>query len=254
MSTTRREKVLDSGEIVDAPVRRRRRRPWLPWLMILALLAVVAGLVQLLLSSNSSQKALEGELELQRQAIESMRAEAENKEREEKGRTVITNSAVSAQLSSIRELAVTEYLYTNAGKYENNNQVTIIGQNVDIPFTGKRFIVAYDGRITAGVDLGQAEVAVDEDARAVTVTLPASRITSHETYEDTLVVLDETNNLFNPIKLENYSAFVNDQKAAMEQKAMEQGLLTNADEEARAAVKAVLSLLPGMEDYTLAVK
>ena len=167
---------------------------------------------------------------------------------------MITNSLVGDRLAGLQELVTTEYIYTNSGKYENQNQITIIGKDFNVPFTGKRFIVAYDGRIKVGLDLNQARVNVDEEAHTVTVLLPDSQIISHETFEDTLVVLDETNNVFNPISIENYNEFVSGQKSDMERKAIDRGVLTSADAEAKRVVQSFLSLLPGMDAYKLIVK
>ena len=78
-------------------------------------------------------------------------------------------------------------------------------------------------------------------------------IVSHETFEDTLVVLDETNNVFNPISIENYTEFVAGQKTSMEQKAIDRGVLASASQEARTLVQSFLAQLPGMESYRLTV-
>ena len=68
------------------------------------------------------------------------------------------------------------------------------------------------------------------------------------------MVLDETNNVFNPISIENYNEFVSGQKADMEQKAIGRGVLTNADTAAKRIVQSFLSLIPGMDTYKLTVK
>ena len=107
------------------------------------------------------------------------------------------------------------------------------------------------GRFKAGVDMSGAEVAVE--GASVTVKLPAGRILSHEILEDSIEVFDESKNIFNPISISDYTGFTADQKAVMEENATGRGLLTGADEKARAAVEAFLDLLPGLEDYTVAV-
>ena len=234
-------------------------RRWFPWVLVALLILSAVLLGRMLLSSQQQQSQLEEELELQRRALAALQEDQNKKKDEDEGliqeaEPVITSSMVKDQLNSLQELATTEYIYTNAGKYENQNQIHIIGQGINIPFTNKRFIVAYDGRIKVGVDMSRAKIEVDEGARTVTVTLPESAILSHETFEDTLVVLDETNNVFNPISIENYADFVAGQKSAMEQKAIDRGVLTTADEEAQNIVRSFLSLLPGMESYRLTVK
>lgn len=162
---------------------------------------------------------------------------------------VITSDLLGQQLRAAQELVSVEYYYTNMGKFEN--QVDFYGWKV--PFTAKSFIVSYDGVVKAGVDLTAVKVAVSETARTVTITLPESKILSHEIPEDSIEVFDETHNIFNPITISDYTGFTRDQKAAVEQKAVENGLLTGAAEKARAAVESFLTLLPGMERYTLTV-
>ena len=163
---------------------------------------------------------------------------------------VITGDLLGEHLRSAQELVTVAYYYTSMGRFEN--QVDFYGWKV--PFTAKSFIVSYDGVIKAGVDLSQVQVEVDEIRQAVTVRLPASRILSHEIPEDSIEVFDESDNLFNRITIEDYTGFTLDQKKAMEQRAEDNGLLTSADEKARAAVESLLTLMPGMESYTLTVK
>ena len=233
------------------------QKKWFPWALAGVLLLVVGLAGWSSLSARTRQKELEAELQLQRETIEALRAQAGQEEDEgliHEALPVITDSLISEQLNALRELVTTEYLYTNSGKYENQNQITIIGKDINIPFTGKRFIVAYDGRIKAGIDIGQTQIDIDEDARAITITLPKSEIISHETFEDTLVVLDETNNVFNPISIENYNEFVSEQKDSMEKKAIERGLLTNADAEAKLMVQSFLSQIPGIDTYKLTIQ
>lgn len=163
---------------------------------------------------------------------------------------VITGELLGQKLTTIRELAVVEYHYTNMGKFEN--QVDFYGW--EVPFTTKRFILSYNGIIKAGVDLEKAEIKVDDSSHTVTIVLPKSGILSHEILEDSIEVFDETKNIFNQITIEDYTGFTMEQKQVIEQKAIGEGLLTSASEKARAAVESLFSLLPGMEEYELVVK
>ena len=160
---------------------------------------------------------------------------------------VITSDLLGERLRSAQELVTVAYYYTNMGRFENH--VDFYGWKV--PLTTKSFIVSYDGVIKAGVDLGGVEVEVDETGKTVTVTLPDSGILSHEIPEDSIEVFDESDNIFNPITIEDYTGFTRDEKTAMEQRAIDNGLLTSADEQARSAVESLLRLMPGMESYQL---
>ena len=160
----------------------------------------------------------------------------------------ITGDLLASRLRSVQELVTVSYYYTNMGRFEN--QVDFYGWKV--PFTTKSFIVSYDGVIKAGVDLEQLQVSIG--GGEVTVTLPESRIISHEIPEDSLEVFDESDNLFNHITIEDYTAFTRDQKSAMEQRAVDGVLLDRANQEARTAVDSLLRIMPGLEEYTLTVK
>lgn len=161
---------------------------------------------------------------------------------------VITSDLIGQQLEAVSELATVEYHYTNMGKFEN--QVDFYGWKV--PLTKKGFIISYDGTIKAGVDLG--EVQVEVSGKTITVTLPEAQVLSHEMDEDSIQVFDETQNVFNPLQISDYTGFTADQKKEVEQRALDKGLLQEAGEKAGDAVEQLLELLPGMEEYTLQVK
>ena len=151
------------------------------------------------------------------------------------------------QLSEIRELATVTYAYTNMAQFESSNDF----YGVKIPFTTKSFILTYDGTIKAGVDLSALDVRVTGDT--ITITLPEPEILSHEIPEDSIQVFDETHNIFNPIQISDYTGFTRDQKALLEERAIENGLLDKASEQACTVVENLLELLPGIEHYQLTV-
>lgn len=162
---------------------------------------------------------------------------------------VITGDLLGQQLRTVQELITVEYHYTNMGKFEN--QADFYGWKV--PFTSKSFIVSYDGVIRAGVDLSEVQPEVDDLDHIITITLPKSEIISHEIPEDSIEVFDETHNIFNQITIKDYTDFTKDQKEVVTQKAIDNGLLTAADETARESVESFLTLIPGMDEYTLII-
>lgn len=161
---------------------------------------------------------------------------------------VITGRVLEEQLQAVQQLVSLEYFYTNMGSFENQKDF----HGWKVPFTTKRFIVSYDGVIRVGVDLSQVKVTVKGDK--VTVTLPGAAILSHEIPEDSIQVFDETSNVFNLIRIQDYTGFTREEKKAVEARAVENGLLTAAEEKAQEAVTAFLGLVPGMEGYTLTVQ
>lgn len=150
---------------------------------------------------------------------------------------------VQNRIEQMRQLATAKYYYTNMGQFEQHGEF----YGVKLPFTTKRFIVSYDGVILAGVDLSDAEIDIS-DAQ-LTVTLPKAIVLSHEMEEESLQIFDETRNIFNPITIEDYNGFLADQKDAVEAKAVENGLLDEAVNNARAALTSLLQ--PMAEEYGL---
>ena len=159
----------------------------------------------------------------------------------------ITNELLSQRLTAVSELATLEYHYTNMGKFEN--QVDFYGWKV--PLTKKSFIVAYDGVIKAGVDA--AAIEADVRGRQVTVTLPQAQILSHEIDDESLEIFDESQFIFNPMQISDYTGFTRDQRGKIEARAIENGLLAEAQAKAADAVEQLLRLAPGMEEYEIKI-
>lgn len=160
--------------------------------------------------------------------------------------TKLSAVAVESRLEGVSELASVSYTYTNMAKFENSE--TFYG--VKLPFTTKRFLLTYDGTIKAGVDLRDADVRVL--GKTVTVTLPQSKILSHEIDQDSVKIFDEKTSVFNPFTVEDFSAFQSAQKSVMEQKAEERDLLGQAQKKAAASVKLLIK--PALPDgWTLKV-
>lgn len=159
----------------------------------------------------------------------------------------LSSVVLEQRLADISELATVTYAYTNMAQFQSSSEF----YGVTLPFTTKSFILTYDGEIKAGVDLSKAKI--ETGVSSVTVTLPEAEILSHEIDQDSIEVFDEKTSIFNPFTVEDYSAFQRDQTAAMEQKATDRGLLTQAREKAVNAVTELLSqVVP--QTYTLKVE
>lgn len=160
----------------------------------------------------------------------------------------ITSELINNRLEDAKELTTLKYHYTNMGQFQN--QSDFYGWKV--PFTTKSFIVSYDGVINAGVDLKDARINVT--GKRIQITLPRSKILSHEIYEDSLQVFLEKDSIFNPIKISDYNDFSMDQKKVVEEKAIDKGLLTEADKKSKEAIKDILRLDQYLEDYEITIE
>lgn len=113
----------------------------------------------------------------------------------------ISINLLKSQICDIGELATVEYLYTNAGKFENPKKLL----GVNVPLTTKSFIAKQDGIIKGGVKVDEINI---------------------ET-------LDQKDGLFNPVKVEDVRTFDSISKESMEKRAIENGLLDKADKNAK---------------------
>lgn len=144
---------------------------------------------------------------------------------------------IQNQVTAMSELGTMTYSYTELGKYETKNDF----YGVTIPFTTNSFILTYEGKIKAGVDMSEAKVAVKD--KNVTITLPKAKILSHEIDEDSIEIYDEKTSIFNPFTVKDYAEFYADQKEKVEKKALAKGLLTEAQKQAETVISGMLSEL-----------
>lgn len=170
------------------------------------------------------------------------------KKGKEESKPTITSSLLTNRLENVKELVSTNYYYKNMGSFQNQNKF----YGWDIPFTEKKFIVSYEGLIKIGVDLNNAKVNVKD--KEINITIPKSKIISHEIDENSLKVFDEKTSIFNPIKVEDYSSFSSDQKKKIEKDAVSKGIFKEADEKSKKAVKEIFSLDELLKEYSINVK
>ena len=162
----------------------------------------------------------------------------------------ISSDIVKEQLLSVKELTTLKYNYTNMGSFENQNDF----YGIKIPFTTKKFIISYDGTVSAGIDLDKTKVNIDENSKTINISLAKAKILSHEIDEDSLTIFDEKNSIFNQLKLEDFSDFRKNEMKKVEQNLLEKGFLDEANKKSRDAIVEILNLNPIIKDkYTIKV-
>ena len=98
----------------------------------------------------------------------------------------------------------------------------------------------YDGVVHAGIrDLTKAEVT--QEGNIILVKLPDVEITEIEIDNDSFEKLDESNNIFNPISVEDLNEAQQDLKEKMREKALGKGVLDIARSNAEAVLSEILT-------------
>lgn len=250
--------------VVEA--KKKKVNPYGAIAIVAALaLLVIVGVTILCVNLHSKNKVLADELERQMKLAADLEAHVNGLETDnntlsgklnellnvQDAEPVITSKQIEEQLSAISELATQAYMYTNAER-EEDQKTWINGWSM--PFSEKSFVAKYDGTIKAGIDLSEIKIEVKEEDRIITVTLPKSVIIDHNVPQDKIEVFGIKDGLFNKVDPNDPNALIAKGKEAMEEKAIERGLLTEADQEAQALIRAFLALIPGMDTYKLEIK
>lgn len=119
---------------------------------------------------------------------------------------------------------------------------------VDIPITTNSFWYRYVGTIKAGVGLGDAELSTE--GSTITVSLSDPYIISNTPNMDQTGVLEEANNILNPIHVEDVDALQEDCRSRSEEQAVAGGLLEEAKAEAENNIRNLFYAALG-DSYTV---
>ena len=209
-----------TSEQREAPRRRRRRRRGghlLRRLMTLVVFAALVAVIVWMAPSVFSEK------------------------------TQVSSETVEMELKNIGELATHAGYYTNVQVIKSARQIF----GVDIPLTQSQFIFSYDGVVKAGVDFADIEIGVDEGRGQIVVTLPEIKVLSNEIDLDSLEIYDESNNIFHPLNIDDINVSLIEMQEESEQKAIEDGLLESARDNAEALLRGMLAGFYDTQRYTI---
>ena len=117
-------------------------------------------------------------------------------------------------------------------------------KDLKIPFTEKSFIISYDGTVKAGIkNLTKAKVTENEDT--IIVKLPEIEITGADIDNNSFQKLEESNNIFNSISMEDLNDSQKELKDKMIDRAIEKGILDIAKKTAETLLGEMLASSTG---------
>ena len=152
---------------------------------------------------------------------------------------------LKASIEDIGDLVTVEYNYTDILTYKDS--LTLM--DMKIPFTDKSYIIKYNGYIKAGIDLSKAVVKDVSDTK-VELEVPKATITDSVLDEKSMVILDQKNNIFNPLDLGDYQETLKKELKARELKAKKDGILERAQDNADKILRKMLQSL-GYKDISI---
>ena len=141
------------------------------------------------------------------------------------------------EVIEISELATCQDTYTLSVPYTSESK-KLWKTDINIPYSQKSMVVEYKAILKLGLKLTDDNYDVKVNSDTITITIPHSEILSHEIDEDSWVLKDKKNGLFNPLKPEDDSALRKyAKKNALEKLDMEK-LYKEADNTAQKQIKS----------------
>ena len=154
-------------------------------------------------------------------------------------------SLVFGRIVSQNELVSVSQDYNIVDKVEDANSFFGL---FDLPGTQNSFWYRYAGTIKAGVDLSTAEF--NCQGATITITLDPPEVVSNDPDMEVSGVLEENNNVLNPIHVEDVDEFQRWCEKESESQAVEGGLLEEARLEAEDRLSGIFYAAFG-EEYTV---
>lgn len=122
---------------------------------------------------------------------------------------------------------------------------------LEIPFTQSKTIFSYDVVVKAGIDFSEIKWDVDDNAKTISVTLPEFRLFEPSLLEDSFKLYHEAESIFTPITVEDISASISDLTENAKQTALDNGILEEAEANAKELIKSLIAQDYDLEEYDL---
>ncbi len=140
-------------------------------------------------------------------------------------------------------LVTQEYYFTDA--VTQSKVKTLF--SIPLGFTETSYVATYDGVVTAGLDFTRIRIGLDIKGKTVTVRMPEAEIQNVDIDPNSFVLYSEKNGLGNPLSIADYNGSIVDLENKAKNRAIERGLLEQADENAK---RVVSSFIGGFLDLT----
>ena len=159
----------------------------------------------------------------------------------------LTGETIESGLRDIGQLCTAEYDFTHVETFES--QIDLFG--LKIPGTKSSYVYSYDGKILAGVDFTKISVDKNDRQKTIHIHFPKGEIISTEIDQDSFTLYGEKKGLFNPFEVEDFALSQSDMIKMEEEKAVNDGLLNRAEENAEKILSNFLTGTFDLQRYTI---
>lgn len=178
---------------------------------------------------------------------------------------ILSVAAVVVLLAGLKSVFFTESNITRLGfedigelatqvAYCTEVNVTEASQELwgfKIPFTQSKYIYSYGVTVKAGIDFQKIQWEQDKKNKVIRVELPEVKVLSCEIDPESFKLYHEAESVFRQITLEENNEAMIGLKDSAEKNAVANGLLTNAEENAKEILKGFFGQAFDLEEYRI---
>ena len=156
-------------------------------------------------------------------------------------------------LNGIGFLTTEEYYFTEVVTREKSKELLKTG--ITIPLTESNYVASYDGVVNAGVDFSKITVSVDStnSTPVITIRIPKPEIQTVSIDHDSFVLYSEKTGIGNPFSAEEYNESLTGLEDIVREKAIDKGILTSSQENAKRQIETFVNSLCYGKSYTLQI-
>ena len=158
-----------------------------------------------------------------------------------------TSRIVQLGLENVGQLTTQIGYFTNVQVIEDVQQLW----GWELPFTRSKYIFSYNGTVSAGIDFDKIDITCDTASKTITVTLPNAEIFSIEIDPESLEIYDERESKFTPLSLNDVNNSLIAVKEEATKQCVENGILLNAQSNAKILVESFISKTYDLTKYTV---
>ena len=144
-------------------------------------------------------------------------------------------------------LITQEYMFTDA--VSQSKVKTLF--SLTLGFTESSYLATYDGTVTAGIDFSEISVIPDRQRKTVSIVMPKAEIRNVDIDPASFVLYSEKNGLGNPLSVSDFNGSLMELEEKARERAVERGILEQADENARHIVETFIGRFPEMREYSI---
>lgn len=161
----------------------------------------------------------------------------------------INTSTIAERVEKISEISTIKYNYSSIVALKDSLKL----KDISIPFTGKSFIVKYNGYIKFGTDFKDKSIKLSGDKKKVTITLSKSRVLDNVADTKNLMVYDEKYSIFNRYGAQDMIDEIAKEQKRIENSLIKEGYIEKTNKEVENLLKGILSDM-GFEEIKVTFK